>query len=131
MFRNHMYKPIWHFYDDIPSLHGNNSEIGAKTVNIKMSYRFNTYFSYSVSQKFRYYANKTFSLFVSYWDSFVWKCLIHMTSSFLEEKEWLENCLIRMILKFLRYLMTRNMPYTSDFYTHRNLSHKQSVLICG
>ena len=31
-----------HFYVDIPapSLHGNNSEIGAKTVNIKMSYRF-------------------------------------------------------------------------------------------
>ena len=30
------------FYVDIPapSLHGNNSEIGAKTVNIKMYYRF-------------------------------------------------------------------------------------------
>ena len=34
-----------HFYVDIsaPSLHGNNSEIGAKTVNIKMSYRFIVY----------------------------------------------------------------------------------------
>ena len=36
------YKPIGHFYVDSPalSLHGNNSEIGAKTVNIKISYRF-------------------------------------------------------------------------------------------
>ena len=32
------YKPIGHFYVDIktPSLHGNNSEFGAKIVNIKM-----------------------------------------------------------------------------------------------
>ena len=37
-----LYKPIGHFYVDshAPSLHANNSEIGAKTVNIKMSYRF-------------------------------------------------------------------------------------------
>ena len=36
------HKPIGHFYVDspAPSLHGNNTEIGAKTVNIKMSYRF-------------------------------------------------------------------------------------------
>ena len=33
-----LYKPIGHFYVDshAPSLHANNSEIGAKTVNIKM-----------------------------------------------------------------------------------------------
>ena len=42
------YKLIGHFYVDIPtpSLHGNNSETRAKTVNIKMPYRFIIYFIY-------------------------------------------------------------------------------------
>ena len=33
-----VFKPMLHFYVDspAPSLHGNNSEIGAKTVNIKV-----------------------------------------------------------------------------------------------
>ena len=39
-------------------------------------------------------------------------------------------------IEFLREMkfhrgMTRNMSYTCDFETHKNLSHKQSVLFYG
>ena len=54
-----------HFYVDspAPSLHGNNSEIGAKTVNIKMSRPFIGcigWLSNKVQQTPRYYTNKLF-----------------------------------------------------------------------
>ena len=44
-----IFKPMLHLYVDMPapSLHGNNSETGAKTVNIKMCRRFTCFYVYN------------------------------------------------------------------------------------
>ena len=73
---------------------------------------YNTYFeSFNLSKKFQYYGNKTFSY---EWDKYRLK-MSYSHGIEIFEKDW----------------MTQNVFYTSDFQTHKNLSHKQSVLFIG
>ena len=65
----------------------------------------------SISQKFRKHVNETFRSDLGF---------IHMKMSYSHD-----------VYDFERNCLTRIMSYSYDFETHKNLSHKQSVLFNG